>query len=244
MATKEPSSTAASVAPSSRGRVPPSEKSRKPRARDASKHSGAKSVLGAVATGSRTQHDEKKKAGKDARAPSNTATLNPKTGTPSPSTETPPPTGPNGYPVYSTTKLGELYDMDRAVVRRRLKEKKIKPFAEGPRKADYELTPEVEEALEGGTRRAELDAREQELDIEWKKARLDKATGRLVDFDEFCDVATKLVKGIYDRFMQYASKASPRLHKSKTAREHHLAMRRDLEKIFGELRGDFRRFIK
>jgi hypothetical protein len=181
---------------------------------------------------------------KPATSGSSTATRNPKTATPSQSTEIQPPTGPNGGELLSLSKLAEVFELDRAVVRRRLNEKEIKPVVNEPKKKLYELTPELEEAIEQNTRRAELDAVEQELDIEWKKTRLQKAHGQLVEFDKAADTFTKVAKGLYDRFIQYATKAGPRLHKCKSQRDLSLALRRDFEKIFGELRIDFRRFIK
>lgn len=211
--------------------VPAAQSSRKRAARSAT----AESVPGAVATGSRKRRKS---------TASSTETRNPKTATPSRKTEIQPLKGPNGGELLSLSKLAELFELDRAVVRRRLNEKEIKPVVNEPKKKLYELTPELEEAIEANTRRAELDAVEQELDIEWKKTRLQKAHGQLVEFDKAADVFTKIAKGLFDHFIQYSTKAGPRLHKLKSGREISLSLRRDFEKIFGELRVDFRRFIQ
>jgi hypothetical protein len=213
---------------------PPAEQSsRKPAPSSANRR--AVSVPPASAGGSKKKTANKK---------SSTATRTPKTATQPPNTETPPPTGPNGYPLLSLSKLAEHFDLDRAVVRRRLNEKEIQPVVNEEKKKLYELMPELEEAVEGNTRRAELDAVEQELDIEWKKTRLLHKRGELIEFDKAADTFTKVAKGLYDRFLQYSTKAGPRLHKCKSQRDVSLALRRDFEKIFGELRIDFRRFIK
>lgn len=185
-------------------------------------------------------------ASKSATPDRSTGTPNPPTGTPTLSSP-PAETGPHGYPLLSLTKLAAHCDIDRSVARVRLQRAKIKPVEDKDKKRIFELTPEVEELLNesGDPRLDDLKYRELEAKARLKEMEVDRKSGRLVDFDEACETLTKIIKGLHDRLtIDYPSKAGLRLHKLKTGREVSMALKRDFDKIFGEFRADFRRFLK
>ena len=155
--------------------------------------------------------------------------------------------GPNGYPLVSLSQLAEHCEVDRSVARRKLQAAKIKPEKSATKLKLYEQTPEVEALLEetGNPRMDEVKLREAEASARLKELKVDRESGRLVDFDEACEVFGKAIKGLYDRLkVDYPPKAGVRLHKLKTGRDVTAALRRDFDKIFGEFRADFRRFIR
>lgn len=157
------------------------------------------------------------------------------------------PLGPNGHPLLSLSKLAEYCDIDRSVARKKLHAAKIKPDRSEAKLKLYELSPEVEDLLSesGNPKLDEVKLREAEASARLKELKVDRESGRLVDFDEACDTFGKAIKGLYDRLkVDYPPKAGPRLHKLKTGRDITAALRRDFDKIFGEFRSDFRRFIR
>jgi|SRR5215831_3363906 len=225
MATQDPTSTAASDALSSRGRVPPSSQSR------------AKSKSGA----GRQSRAAKSKRGTPSQK---TATPKPE----SPKTENQTPAGPNGYPVHSTSKLGELFDLNRATVAQRLKEHKIKPVESGPRKADYELTPEVEEFLSAGFTDPELKDAQRRTAIAnagIKEVELAEAQKRSIPRDEMFEEISAILKSLYQQFVLQMPRANAgRYAKLKTRAAIEAALKQDNAKPFLQLRANYNEIFK
>jgi len=236
MARRDSTSIAASDALSSVERVPPSAQSRAE-----SKRGDAKQSRGSRETGVRGRKS------KPAIQSPNTETPAQKTETPNQNTETQPTTGPNGYPVHSTSKLGELFDLNRATVAQRLKEHKIKPVDVGPRKADYELTPQVEELLSDGATDPEFKAAQRRIAIanaRIKEKEADEAEKRSIPRDEMFEEVSAILKSLHQQFVLQLPRAnSARYFKFKSRAELEAALKNDNAKPFQQLRSNYNEIV-
>lgn len=145
--------------------------------------------------------------------------------------------------LYSISELAELTTLDRATVRKRLKDVEAQGGAKGAKTYSLEAalpaliagaSAEMDEAKLRKTR-AEAELREHELAVE---------RGEYLPVREVRDHALRFFKGLHTRLAtEYPREAAPRLAKAGSADEIEGALRRDLERVFNDVRSDHTRLL-
>lgn len=145
--------------------------------------------------------------------------------------------------LYSISELSELTTLDRATVRKRLKEVEAQGGAKNAKTYSLEValpaliagaSAEMDEAKLRKTK-AEADQREHDLSV---------ARGEYVSVREMRDHALRFFKGLHTKLAgEYPREAAPRLAKAGSADEIEGALRRDLERVFNDVRDDHTRLL-
>ncbi len=159
-----------------------------------------------------------------------------------------PQTGPNGYPVHSTSKLGKLFELNRSTVAKRLQERGVKPVVSGERKADYELTPEVEAILGSSFTDPEVKEAQRRTAIinsRLKEIELAEAEKRSIPRDEMFEEISAIFRSLYQQFVLQMPRANrARYAKISNAAEIEKALKADNAKPFLQLRANYNEIFK
>lgn len=145
--------------------------------------------------------------------------------------------------LYSLSYLAEYFELDRATLRKRLDEAKVKPVVNEPNRKLYRLE-DCEAALQ---QENELDAvklRKMQAEATLKEILVERETGDVVSRKEVEDYLQKLFTALYQRItVRFPRDIGPQLFKAESAAALTKDLQTNLITIFHEVRTDHRRFL-
>lgn len=148
-----------------------------------------------------------------------------------------------GDKLFSISELAELTTLDRATVRKRLKDVEAQGGAKGAK--TYSLEAALPALIAGAS--AEMDEaklRKTKAEADMREHDLAVARGEYLPIREVRDYALRFFKGLHTRLaVQYPREAAPQLAKAASADEIEEVLRRDLERVFNEVRADHTRLL-
>jgi hypothetical protein len=145
--------------------------------------------------------------------------------------------------LYSLSYLADFFEMDRATLRKKLDEAKVKPVVNEPNRKLYKLE-DVEAALQ---QENELDAvklRKMQAEATLKEILVERETGDIVSRKEVEDYLQKLFTALYQRLaVRFPREIAPTLYKAESPAALTKDLQTNIETIFHEVRTDHRRFL-
>jgi hypothetical protein len=146
------------------------------------------------------------------------------------------------------SQLHRATGLDRATITRRLDDAGVQPKAKkkGAGGGTIYDADQALKVLTAGDRSGITDARLKRLNVAAAREmlKLKKERGDLLEYGEVRDVLQRIFNRLFQTItISYWRDNKRRLHRSKTADALEIAGRADMEKIFNDLRADFRRFL-
>lgn len=145
--------------------------------------------------------------------------------------------------LYSISELSELTTLDRATVRKRLKDVEAEGGAKNAK--TYSLEAALPALIAGAS--AEMDEaklRKTKAEADMREHDLSVARGEYLPVRDVRDYALRLFKGLHTRVVVlYPREGAPQLAKAGSADEIEGALRRDLERVFNDVRNDHTRLL-
>lgn len=145
--------------------------------------------------------------------------------------------------LYSISELAELTTLDRATVRKRLKD--IEPQGGVKNAKTYSLEAALPALIAGAS--AEMDEaklRKTKAEAALREHELAVERGEYLPVREVRDYALRLFKGLHTRLaVQYPREGAPQLARAASADEIAGVLHRDLERVFNDVRSDHTRLL-
>ena len=141
----------------------------------------------------------------------------------------------------NTSELHRATGLDRATVKKRLKDAGVKPIKTESRKTEYDANKAMSALSSTDSRSHGYDkARTQKTTAEAARVllKLQRERGELAPISELRDFAFNLVKALYTRLKRYPREAKARIHKAKTPDEVEQIINADLDLIFENIKRD------
>ena len=148
------------------------------------------------------------------------------------------------YERLDTSKLAFRYGLDRATVRKRLLANGIEPIKATGNESVYELSPVVEAILgKLDDRLDEAKLRAITADAELREAKVLQMRGELISTHEVTETMQQFSSAVYKKVSSQPKRLINKLRKAKTQAQAEKIWIDDINKIFGEWRTDFERFL-
>lgn len=150
-----------------------------------------------------------------------------------------------GFERLSMMGLARRFDLDRETVRKRLDEAGIIPVSEKAKEKLYELTPRLRSVLAKTNEKLdEVKLRKESAAAELAEIKLKEARDELVSRDEFLDLLNQIFGAMYqETAVRLPQRIAAKLHKAKSSKDVHTVLKREIEKIFSDLRADHSKFL-
>lgn len=146
---------------------------------------------------------------------------------------------------YSISKLAMRFDLDRATVRKYLDEAGIKPVEEKEKGKLYELSEDLEAALNAQTK--PIDAaklRKEKAEAALRELKLAEATGEMCSVADFTQVVQMLFGNLHKKTCVHLPKTiAKKLKKAKSETEITRILEKELSAVFTELRENYKKFL-
>lgn len=145
--------------------------------------------------------------------------------------------------LYSMSELSDLTTLDRATVRKRLKDIEAQGGAQNAK--TYTLEVALPALIAGAS--AEMDEarlRKVKADAELKELDVKREQGEVVEVREVRGYAQALVQGLHQRVaVRMPGEIAPQLYKAESSAQITEILQHELGRIFNELRDDHKRFL-
>ncbi len=145
--------------------------------------------------------------------------------------------------MYSISQLAKLSGLDRATVTKRLAEVESQ---DGPKNAKlYALAAALPALISGeSTEMEEAKLRRAQAEAELKTLDLERERGEVAPVKDVREYALKLVKGLHGRLaVQFPREIAQQLYKAESPAQITEILRRELGRIFNDLRTNHQRFL-
>lgn len=144
---------------------------------------------------------------------------------------------------YSISRLAEYFELDRAVLRKRLDNARIKPVINEPKRKLYRLE-DAEQVLQTDEQLDEIKLRKLRADASLQELKLQRENGEMVPRKEVEDYLQKLFTALYQRVcVRCPRELGTQLYKADSPAALTKDLQTNLETIFHEVRSDHRRFF-
>lgn len=151
----------------------------------------------------------------------------------------------DGYERGNISQLAEMFDLDRASVRKRINEAGIEPVEEKAKEKIYELTPRLVGLL-GDVKSplSEAKLRRETAEADLKELLLAQKRGELVAMVEVTEIVQRIVKTLYEEYVvRQPKRIGGQLVKAKTIAAVKKTLKTDSDRIMKTMRTNFERFI-
>jgi hypothetical protein len=144
---------------------------------------------------------------------------------------------------YSISQLASLCALDRATVAKRLVDIESTDGAKGAK--TYALSAALPALIAG--ERTEMDAaklRKMQAEADLKELDFQRERGEVLPTKDVADYALRLFKGMQNRIgVRFPREIAQQLYKAESAAQITEVLKRELGRIFNELRDDHQRFL-
>lgn len=150
------------------------------------------------------------------------------------------------FEVVTIAELGRRYDLDRASVRKYLREAGIEPVSIKAKEKLFEITPQLDKVLDQtDTKLTEAKLRKENADARLKEIKLAEAEGELAPVGEFTEYVQALFGAMHKEMaVRMPQRLAPRLGKAKTASDAKKVLTVEVNHIFKVLRENHETYLR